>query len=512
MAVRLESITAIWTSWTHPTLTTGASIVALSSESRLLWGEPESAGNGSYIGVRGMVPPLRVVSEGTTFRLVRIRYVNGDVVADPGEELLTTAVGEVSIQFQDDVSATDIEITLEHTTGDDSDSFTLSGGFPAEWTVGDRVIEVIGFEVPGEGILSSIEAAKSDSVEAYLVGTLVDEAAAEPSGPAAFAPDRCEVPYVPPILDLPLIEDCDIPEDIQPIIDCPEIDLPSIAAIGTTIISGEPGPEGPAGPQGEPGDPGAPGCDPVITFSSIMYCIYHGAPYVEILRIPINDCWTHFHFIFYIPCAGYGGAGCTMWVWCPCDSDTYTIPPHDNNCPKIDTCTAAPGWWVALGSDSSGDAPCITGSYYGQTETVCDCPGSSSSSSSTPAEPPGEGCDCLEELADVGTLYLNIDSNCLAMNCVNLPLTGGLGLGCWTATNGPFIFSFCCMEDDEYRLYGVGPGGASTCSFNLSNPPSACDPFAWEESGEMVGGTETCCGTSDPDGTITATVTQEPVV
>lgn len=507
MATRINSVTVNWTAYTEGT-TQNAVIDTLANESVFSWGVP-SKSRPSSIGVKGMMPPIRVPVVGTSFRLLRFRYDRQPITVTSGTYPKTiTCSAAITVDGEAPVTIT---VKLKHTYG--TGTFQIDPSTSRTVTVAGRSFYLNGFEVLGAAAAESFSAEKSQTVDAYLIATLRSEPAPSVGTDPVFDPDRCEIPHVDPIPDIGFLDDCTVPPDIEPIIDCPEIDLPSVGAIGLQILMPEPGPPGDDGP---PGQDGQDGCNPKITVSYDYYCVTDCTKVkVVIETIPVQTCWTHFHYKFYLCCPYYYsyGAGCNLYVWCPCpeyvEGVDYTYPTVDDSCPKTSTCGSAPGHWVALGGTATVDIPCTTGTYYGQTELVCECPTSSSSSSPVP---PDTTC-CPDRSPMPTTLYLTS----FASGCANLTFTD-LALGqvsdtCWVGhTPEGFSFSLCCVNTGEgvykYRLT-VTRAADFDCVLIAENTPESCDPFTWSANARQE--RLDCCseGTGGPF-TATFDVTETP--
>lgn len=476
MATRINTVVAQWTAFTEVTAE-GAVITNLASESVVKWGVPVNS-LPSSLTLKGMMPPVRVANVGTSFRLLRIRYNRQPVTVTTGTYPKTVTCQAVITLAGE--TPTTITFRLKHTNA--SGKFTFDGSLGTQFSVAGRTFRVDGFEVAGQPVAVDFSANKSQSKDVYLVVTLIAEPTPATSPTSVFNPTLCTIPHVDPIEDLPLIEDCTIPLSVDPIIDCPEIDLPSVAGIGLQILFPEPGPPG---QDGQDGRDGIDGCNPKITVSYDYYCVTDCTKVkVVIETIPVETCWTHFHYKFYLCCPYYYtyGSGCSVWVWCPCpgyvEGVDYTLPTVDTNCPKTATCTAAPGHWVSLGGPGV-DPPCITGTYYGQAELVCDCP-TSSSSSSTPYT---DTTCCPDRTPKPTVLYLTTTNagSCSTLAVTDLPLYI-TGETCWTAFMSGFSYSFCCVNIEgiwKYRLTVNRVETGYDCVFVAENAPESCDPFLW---------------------------------
>jgi len=249
---------------------------------------------------------------------------------------------------------------------------------------------------------------------------------------SVFNPKKCTIPDVPPIENMPVIVDCEVPESPSPIMDCPDLDLPVPAILGWIGFEcrggpygpgpggppGRPGPPGPPGPPGgPPGPPGPPGPGgptgptgptgpggpggphgpgehfPCIRVSTKVKCVYKQK---EVGVFPFvfthNGC-TYIILLFHILCHADKEL-CCWWKYCPgyvepvdpeeqrfqCkDGEVngeaegeaeYTSPyGAGTNCP-----------WILVsgdpGCEACGVGPCslaLTGDYDGQVEIWCDC-------------------------------------------------------------------------------------------------------------------------------------------
>jgi hypothetical protein len=417
MSLRIDNVTAAWTGWSAAT---GDNTATIGREHWLRWGTPLaiSGGQSSYV-IRGEIPPIIVKDIGVRFRLLRFRHMNR-IIADAG---ITYADMNVSVTSPD-VGSASFSIRLLHTetpnsTGDpwlDRDFVNIDGGFPKTVNIGTAVLNIIGFEQDGQ-IVDEFQSPEEGENTAYLVAEVVDDGSDYPACSSetdpigVFDSEKCDVPCIPPIPDLTFIEDCEVPIAPDPILDCPDLDIPAIRALGVVAITS---PDGGGGGPTEPVDP----CEVKITSSyQVIEVSTEEEIGVFVTRTRESECHWHFHYtmkVYY----GHAAAkeGCCAYVWCPCPDDPvgdvgYTA---DDNCPKTDTCGEAAGHWVLL-ADKSADycadmeeAPCTVGDYFGQMETKCLCPESessssfsssllSSSSSSSSSSIPGPGLPTAED-------------------------------------------------------------------------------------------------------------------
>lgn len=212
---------------------------------------------------------------------------------------------------------------------------------------------------------------------------------------SVFNPKNCTIPDVPPIEDMPVLVDCDIPFAPDPITDCPDIDLPIPAILGWMgfeCVGGPFGPPGPGGAPGPPGPPGPPGSGVCIRVHTKTKCVKKKKKVrVEVITRVKNRC-VHIHFFFYVLCPKRDKEVCCWWKYCPdyappgdpadalfeCKHgvDGYTSPYVGNGGDSGDDCP-----WVLM-TRSANDCedcdkgPCsveLIGAYEGQVEIWCDC-------------------------------------------------------------------------------------------------------------------------------------------
>jgi hypothetical protein len=267
------------------------------------------------------------------------------------------------------------------------------------------------------------------------------------------------------------------------------------------------------GEDGQDGRDGIDGCNPKITVSYDYFCVTDCTKVkVVIETIPVATCWTHFHYKFYLCCPYYYsyGAGCNLYVWCPCpeyiEGVDYSYPTVDANCPKTSTCVSAPGHWVSLGGTANVDIPCTVGTFYGQTEIVCECPTSSSSSSPVPPE---TTC-CPDRDPMPTTLYLTTAGagGCTGLEVTDLALQQ-VTQTCWTAfgPNG-FSYTLCCVLVDGHYVYRltVTSTTSSDCVFICENAPESCDPFTWAANARQE--KSKCCPAGSGPFTVTFNISE----
>ena len=209
---------------------------------------------------------------------------------------------------------------------------------------------------------------------------------------SVFNPKDCSIPDVPPIEEMPVLVDCDIPIAPDPIVDCPNLDLPIPAILGWMgfeCVGGEFGPPGPGGPPGPPGPPGPAGevCIRVLTKS---ICVHKPDKVrVEVFTFMFQGCF-YIRFIFYVYCP-HDKELCCWWKYCPAyttpgdpadalfeckhGEDGYTSPYVGNGGDSGDDCP-----WVLITKNAAcedcDNGPCsveLIGAYSGQVEIWCDC-------------------------------------------------------------------------------------------------------------------------------------------
>ena len=513
----INSITPNWVGW-NPTGATDVVLSNIGGQRRLTWGiatvEP-----GEGLGFYGSAPPQASVSAGSQFVLGQLSYFNysiGSSDVQVTSATLRLAINTVEFGEAAFTLALDIEHTAD-TLGDpwmDRDKITINGGVPKTVTVGDLTLRIDGFKLDTGTVVTTMDAPEGGTTTVYLVATLVaagvTASTADPCSGAftpVFRPDRCEITPVCPIPIRDVIEDCDIPESPDPIIDCPDIDIPIPAQLNwfdTTIIN-----------EGGGGGGGGGGCIPRITVSYIVkYVYYYRDANVTITLLFLPPCDYHILFVLCLyRHPYYYQYDCCWWVWCPCTYSGYPTysPGEDTLCP-------ANGRWILMAGEeaycASSLKPSVVGEEFGQVRIMCPCPMSTTTTTTTTTTP---APDC--EVTDCGNVDPNAFTYELATDgtsCECLEgLTGSLTQttsNCWealdTACSGKLLnVSLCCdpvtgnwvidLTCDEQTQTDVDPVFTDLGGGN----------FKIESSGLILQDSFTeCCATPIPASTITVTI------
>ena len=254
---------------------------------------------------------------------------------------------------------------------------------------------------------------------------------------SVFNPKKCTIPDVPPIEDMPVIVDCEVPESPPPIMDCPDLDLPIPAILGWIGFEcyggpygpppggppGVPGPPGPPGPPGgPPGPPGPPGPTgpggpagpggphgpgggfPCIRVSTEVKCVYKQKDVGVFPFVYKHNGCTYIILLFHLMCHADKEL-CCWWKYCPdyvepvdpeeqrfqckdgeVNGEAEGEAEYDSPYPDVDDGTGTETMitpdcpWIlvsgAEGCETCGVGPCSTnlvGDYVGQVEIWCDC-------------------------------------------------------------------------------------------------------------------------------------------
>jgi hypothetical protein len=350
MTVHINQIRSAWNDWT-PSGITNLYLSTLGTEARIHWGEPDNTNNAaSGYGFRGI--DNTDVEIGATFILGSLRHFNEEIRDG-------VFLGEVDLKLTvevADVGEAIFEVRFKHTetsndTGDpwlDRDFVDFKNSLPQTVSSSGIVLQITGFVDEDGNKVTRFQSPENAINVAFLEGKFVSvegpttlDPCAEPFTPV-FAPARCSMAPVCPIEDVPIINDCDVPDAPEPLTDCPAIDVPIPAFAAMSGLDGPPGP---------PGPPGDDGCTPDVTVSSTVVVAYDcTTPTVDVEVVPYGECSVEIVFTFHL-CQSYADGECCWFVWCP------------------------PGTWMPVaGSDPACVAPGITGDYYGQVEIVCPCP------------------------------------------------------------------------------------------------------------------------------------------
>lgn len=318
MATTVYSITGVWQNW-KPTNVTNPITNNYLGESRLNWGLP-TAGTPPYVGFLGAAPPSKDVGINETFAVGSLA-LNNAVALGTG---LSTVDLKITIVFGDaDGPTANFTLTFKYELAAGVGTLTCTSGLPViiEDEKNDLKLTIAGLS--SELVADAGFKTVADLLVNFQSTPYEDENCA--SFVAFFDPDGCDVPAVCPIDNLPIIEDCSIPDPIEPIMDCPDISLPIGSHNG--IVTSSSGGGGGDGGSGPPGEDGAPGCNPVIRVSYAVVWIYdcHNVGVeVEVISCPTTtpepggqpDCCYELAFTFYLCYDPIYDWGCCPFLWC----------------------------------------------------------------------------------------------------------------------------------------------------------------------------------------------------
>lgn len=340
MATTIYSITGVWQNW-KPTNVTNPVVNNHLGESRFNWGLP-TTGTPLYVGFTGVAPPSKDVDINETFSVGAITLNNTPSI---GTNLSTIEL-KVTVVFGESSGPTaSFVLAFKYELFEGTGTLLCTSGLPV--TIEDPKNDLKLTITALSGVLEAGPSVKvsADLTVSFQMTPYEDETCA--SFVAFFDPDGCDVPDVCPIDNVPIIEDCSIPDPIEPIMDCPDISLPVSSHNG--VRSGIDGGDGSDGTQGPPGEDGAPGCNPVLQTSYAVVWIYdcHNVGVeVEVLECPATtpepggqpDCCYELAFTFYLCYNPIYDWGCCPFLWC----DGVWTPVDDYACEGI-TAPIAPG-------------------------------------------------------------------------------------------------------------------------------------------------------------------------
>ncbi len=335
MATTIYSITGVWQNW-KPTNVTNPVTNNYLGEARFNWGLP-TAGTPLYVGFTGAAPPSKDVDINETFSIGTVTLNN-----TPSFGINVNTIDlKVTVVFGEATGPTaTFTLTFKYELADGVGTLTCTSGLPVTIEDEKNDLKLTISSLSGELTAGPNVKIASDLLVSFQMTPYEDETCA--SFIAFFDPDGCDVPAVCPIDNVPIIEDCSIPDPIEPIMDCPDISLPITSHNGMSGGGGD-------GPPGPPGENGAPGCKPVIQTSYSIVWVYDchtvGVA-VEVMECPTTtpepggqtECCYELAFTFYLCYNPIYDWGCCPFLWC----GGSWIPIDDYNCEGI-TAPTDPG-------------------------------------------------------------------------------------------------------------------------------------------------------------------------
>jgi len=231
MAIAFRSINGEWQNWLPDPLS-NEFVETVKRERRLLWGGGSDIRTSNGLGFIGGCPPIYTYEIGTRFLLGRIRYFNNQRHSGPDELELSVAFSLV----RGSTNYTKV-FKLYHSYANDAGYVEFEDEFPFDVELSNGVvIRLLGLATepkPNDAPLFSVlEAPYKDTTTVYIIARL------ERTGPepvecteenAVFDVNKCDVPCVLPIANVPVIWDCEIPDPPMPIVDCPDIDIAGLS-------------------------------------------------------------------------------------------------------------------------------------------------------------------------------------------------------------------------------------------------------------------------------------------
>ena len=402
----ISSTVAVWTAVTPAGLENLRQADA-SGERILRWGVP-IAGEQSLLGFLPESPPSQTVEIGEEFSLGRVRVANRPIAGSG----LTAATLTLTTTFSDDTSEKlTYSIPLVYTDeagGFSSDitpdelRFVSDPPFTVE--TGYLRLRIVGFS-SGGGLAPNLVCAEGDTIVADLRAVLESSPEEDESCEnfvPVFAPVRCDVEPLCPIADLPIIEDCGIPEAPLPIFDCPDIDIPVPALSGRDSAAGS--------------DFGfaAGSCYVRVQVQTTFAYTFNYAEagvFADVVACPPDSTTTprpgflpeccyliRFYFVFFHYYPYKYGYDCCPFLWC---SDA----------------------WLSLGGETCAAVavPEVSGRWAGELVYVCDCDSTTTpapTTTTTTASPETPECTgatdtvmflCNHNSGGEGTIELNLN-------------------------------------------------------------------------------------------------------
>jgi hypothetical protein len=233
MSIAFKLISGEWQNW-QPESVVGEELETIKQEHRLLWGRPEEdrrKKNG--IGFRGGIPPIFTIDVGARFVFGRLRYFFNQRMATGPDDV------ELAFSFElvRDEETYETVLKMLHTQQLKTASLYFEDSFPIDIELENEVvIRLLGFaEEPKPNdapLFHALDAVFGDTTTVYLIARL-EKDGPDPPEPtretAVFDMDKCPVPAVLPIEQIPIIWNCEISDPPEPIVDCPEIAIDGVS-------------------------------------------------------------------------------------------------------------------------------------------------------------------------------------------------------------------------------------------------------------------------------------------
>lgn len=336
MASTIYAVTGLWKSWT-PNPATGTSTAEYLGEQRLYWGAP-AAGSQAYIGFTGVAPPALDAEIGSSYALGTVRLSNAEVLGTAVQR----CVLEITVRFLAiDGPTYAFELNLSLARVGSTVVVVLDETLPLAIATDDLRLSCTGF---AGDTTTELNAVSSSGLLFTLLGTPFEDENCGSFTPF-FHPDGCDVPAVCPISDDPIIEDCSIPDAIEPIFDCQDIDLPIGSHYGWAGDAGGGGGGGGGGDggQGPPGEDGEDACKPRFTVAyEVRWVRYRWevGVTVETFECPTTtgapgaqaDCCYQLVFTFYLLTDPLYDLACCPFLYC----SGVWVPQNDELCAGVD--------------------------------------------------------------------------------------------------------------------------------------------------------------------------------
>lgn len=516
MPTTIESLQASWSAY-QPASATGVLLEETGAVGSIFWGIP-SAGSPTKLSFTPIADTVKELQQ--EFSLGSLSFNNrprtGQEVTSATLQLAASVAGKTAlfdIHFSLLASASSLEVTLLD-IGD-----TLTSGVSK--------LQIVGLSQGGLPAGDKLQSPAYGAASATLLVKLVASAAEAEHcafSPSVFAPKGCEAPAICPIPDEPVVADCGIPEQFEPIYDCAGLEMPpgdtifgeTLEMIDPSIGGGEPGEPGPPGP---PGQNGQDGCYPdfILSYRTEKVDNCDDAR-VTVDKHAYGACGLALVFTFYV-CSG-GDDGCCKYKWCDGQWVKQDDPTEAGGTKKLivmepipegttttadpeattTTTTAAPGE-----EDEDGcTEPPVEGRFEGEVVIICPCSDGTcvqtscedpqqldETVSATIAQTGGE-CACMSASLDITYDEENSEWTGSAMICGE-EVT--VGLSC-SGVN--WHISLECGEDAQgvtAVITGAAPDFVATGTFSSSDFTGACCEEATGEDDITVTITMTECDT-----------------
>lgn len=338
MASTIYAVTGRWKSWA-PGTATGVELGEYLGEQRLYWGAP-AAGRQAYVGFSSVIPPALDAEINYSYALCSLSLCNAEILG----AALQSCVLEITLRFLAvDGPTYSFSLNLSLSRDGTTATLALTDDLPLAISVDDLRLSCTGFMAD---LTAELNATVSSGLAFTVLGTPFEDescASAEPF----FHPDGCDVPAVCPISDDPIIEDCSIPDAIEPIFDCQDIDLPIGSHYGWAGDAGGGGGGGGSGGQGPPGEDGQDACKPRFTVAyEVRWVRYRWevGVTVETFECPTTtgapgaqpDCCYQLVFTFYLLTDPLYDLSCCPFLYC----GGSWVPQNDELCAGVDPPTA----------------------------------------------------------------------------------------------------------------------------------------------------------------------------